>query len=57
MATIGESGYDGNNLRFMNTVGGGEIDWLIESGFKEVVDSIPIPDPDQCKRMGFRLST
>jgi len=56
MATIGESGYDGNNLRFMNTVGGGEIDWLIESGFKrESLIQFQYPDPDQCKRHGLQI--
>lgn len=33
MKTIGKTGYDGNNLRFMNTVSGGNLQWLLESGF------------------------
>jgi N-acetyl sugar amidotransferase len=32
MATIGKTGYDGNNLRNMNTVSGGNLDWLIDAG-------------------------
>lgn len=33
MATVGNSGYDGNNLRFMNTVSGGNLKWLSDAGF------------------------
>ena len=32
MKTVGKTGYDGNQLRFMNTVSGGNLDWLINSG-------------------------
>ena len=32
MNTIGETGYDGNKLRFMNTVAGGDLSWLISKG-------------------------
>ena len=33
MKTMGRNGYDGNNLRYMNTVSGGNLDWLYEKGF------------------------
>lgn len=33
MGTMGRNGYDGNNLRFMNTVSGGNLDWLLDAGF------------------------
>ena len=33
MKTIGRNGYDGNNLRFMNTVSGGNLQWLLDAGF------------------------
>lgn len=33
MKTVGRTGYDGNNLRFMNTVSGGNLDWLFDAGF------------------------
>jgi N-acetyl sugar amidotransferase len=32
MKTLGRTGYDGNNLRFMNTLGGGSLDWMLEAG-------------------------
>ncbi len=30
--TLGRNGYDGNNLRYMNTLAGGAMDWMLESG-------------------------
>ena len=30
--TLGKNGYDGNNLKKMNTLNGGDISWLIEKG-------------------------
>lgn len=33
MMTVGCTGYDGNNLRFMNTVSGGDLQWLFDAGF------------------------
>jgi N-acetyl sugar amidotransferase len=30
--TLGRNGYDGNNLRFMNTLSGGTMNWMLESG-------------------------
>jgi N-acetyl sugar amidotransferase len=32
MKSLGVNGYDGNNLKFLNTLQGGNIDWLINSG-------------------------
>lgn len=32
--TLGLTGYDGNNLRNMNTLSGGSIDWMLEAGFE-----------------------
>lgn len=34
MKTVGHTGYDGNNLRFMNTVSGGNLQWLFDAGFE-----------------------
>ncbi|MDB4638762.1 N-acetyl sugar amidotransferase [bacterium] len=33
LKTLGSTGYDGNNLRFMNTLSGGGLEWMIEEGF------------------------
>lgn len=32
LKTLGRNGYDGNNLRNMNTLSGGAMEWMIESG-------------------------
>ncbi len=34
MKTVGKTGYDGNNLRYMNTVAGGGLEWLLGAGFE-----------------------
>lgn len=33
--TLGKTGYDGNNLRNMNTLAGGSNSWMEQSGFKQ----------------------
>lgn len=32
LKTLGKTGYDGNNLRYMNTLAGGAADWMLASG-------------------------
>jgi len=32
LKTLGKTGYDGNNLRYMNTLAGGVADWMYEAG-------------------------
>ena len=34
LKTIGRTGWDGNNLKYMNTVSGGGLDWMLEEGIK-----------------------
>jgi hypothetical protein len=38
LKTLGRTGYDGNNLRYMNTLSGGVHDWMLEAG----IDAISI---------------
>lgn len=33
--TLGKNGYDGNNLRNMNTLKGGDLRWILKQGFKK----------------------
>lgn len=48
MKTIGRNGYDGNNLRFMNTVAGGNMDWMLEAGFSErEIKAYRYPSPEE----------
>lgn len=35
MKTLGRTGYDGNNLRHLNTLSGGSNDWMREAGFTD----------------------
>jgi len=46
LKTLGKNGYDGNNLRYMNTLSSG-LDWILELGYpkKEVVPYVyPVPE-------------
>lgn len=45
LKTLGKTGYDGNNLRFMNTLSGGGLDWMLEEGYK-MKDLISYKYPD-----------
>ena len=33
LETLGRTGYDGNNLRNMNTLSGGGLEWMLNAGF------------------------
>lgn len=44
LKTLGKTGYDGNNLRYMNTLTSGK-DWMLKAGFKEK-DLIPYTYPE-----------
>lgn len=48
LKTLGRTGYDGNNLRYMNTLSGGALDWIREAGF-DLKELIPYqyPTPDE----------
>jgi N-acetyl sugar amidotransferase len=48
LKTLGLTGYDGNNLRYMNTLSGGALGWIREAGF-ELKELIPYqyPTPDE----------
>lgn len=56
LKTLGRTGYDGNNLRYMNTLSGGALDWIREAGF-ELKDLIPYqyPTPDEFDRHQLQI--
>ena len=56
LKTLGRTGYDGNNLRYMNTLSGGSLDWIREVGF-ELKDLIPYqyPTPDEFDRHQLQI--
>ncbi len=54
-SVMGESGYDGNNLRNMNTLGGGDISWILDREFKEnEILQYKLPSKDEVKRANLR---
>ena len=56
LKTLGHTGYDGNNLRYMNTLAGGALDWIRDSGF-ELKELIPYqyPTPEDFDRHGLQI--
>ncbi|WP_071540298.1 N-acetyl sugar amidotransferase [Polynucleobacter asymbioticus] len=56
LKTLGRTGYDGNNLRYMNTLSGGGLDWIREAGF-ELKDLIPYqyPTPEDFDRHELQI--
>lgn len=56
MKTLGRTGYDGNNLRFMNTLSGGGMDWMRDAGH-EPKDLLPYryPDPSEFEAAGLQI--
>jgi N-acetyl sugar amidotransferase len=56
LKTLGRTGYDGNNLRYMNTLSGGGLDWIREAGF-ELSDLIPYqyPTPDEFDQHNLQI--
>lgn len=56
LKTLGRTGYDGNNLRNMNTLSGGVLDWIHEAGF-ERKELIPYhyPTPDEFDRHQLQI--
>jgi len=56
MKTMGRNGYDGNNLRYMNTVSGGNLDWLFNKGFShENLISFQYPPVSQFEEKDIQI--
>lgn len=56
LKTLGRNGYDGNNLRYMNTLSGGAMQWMIDAGVP-VRELIPYryPDPEAFEQHGLQI--
>jgi N-acetyl sugar amidotransferase len=54
--TLGRTGYDGNNLRYMNTLSGGAANWMLETGL-EINQLLPYqyPKPDEFDKHGLQI--
>jgi len=56
LKTLGKTGYDGNNLRYMNTLNGGGLDWMLEEGFQmQDLIGYSYPDPDEFDSAGLQI--
>lgn len=56
LKTLGRTGYDGNNLRYMNTLSGGGVDWMLAAGFKrEELHRYLYPDPKEFEAAGTQI--
>lgn len=56
LKTLGRTGYDGNNLRYMNTLSGGDLDWMLEEGFAlEDLIAYRYPDPEEFIAAGLQI--
>ncbi len=56
LKTLGRTGYDGNNLRYMNTLSGGGMDWMLEGGW-HLRDLIPYqyPAPNEFEKHKLQI--
>jgi len=56
LKTIGKNGYDGNNLRFMNTVAGGGLEWLLGAGFeRSKLSPFLYPSPEEFDQESIQI--
>ena len=56
LGALGSSGWDGNQLRNMNTLGGGELSWLLNGGFTTSdLAMYSFPPPGELERRGVQI--
>jgi len=56
LKTLGRNGYDGNNLRNMNTLSGGGLQWMLEEGFSnQDLLAYHYPDPEEFEAAGLQI--
>ncbi|WP_126175993.1 N-acetyl sugar amidotransferase [Tsuneonella rigui] len=46
LKTLGRTGYDGNNLRYMNTLSGGGLDWMLDVAEMKSMIPYQYPSPE-----------
>lgn len=55
LKTLGRTGYDGNNLRYMNTLSGGALDWMLETAGRKELIPYQYPSPEEFERHGLQI--
>ena len=55
LKTLGKTGYDGNNLKYMNTVSGGNLDWLLDKGFTSNDLIFKHPESSEFEKSGIQI--
>jgi len=56
LKTLGRTGYDGNSLRYMNTLSGAACDWMIEAGVsREDLIAYQYPSPEEFDEHGLQI--
>ena len=56
LKTLGKTGYDGNNLRYMNTLSGGGLGWMIEEGFNDQdLIAYKYPEPQEFEDANLQI--
>lgn len=56
LKTLGRTGYDGNNLRYMNTLSGAANDWMVEAGIDpRDLQPYRYPSPDEFDRHNLQI--
>ena len=56
LKTLGRTGYDGNNLRYMNTLSGAALDWMLEAGVSlRDLQPYRYPTPDEFDVHGLQV--
>ncbi len=56
LKTLGRTGYDGNNLRYMNTLSGAALDWMLQAGV-DARELLPYryPTPEDFDAHGLQI--
>lgn len=56
LSTLGRTGYDGNGLRYMNTLAGGAMSWMLEAGYPEgQLNPYRYPDPAEFEKSSLQI--
>jgi N-acetyl sugar amidotransferase len=56
LKTLGRTGYDGNNLRYMNTLSGAALDWMLDTGIdRKQLIPYQYPTPEEFDEHGLQI--